>query len=103
MKVQRRVEKEGTVTEDTTWYEKDPFWQLLNQAQGQAARISANVGRSLEYGDVKAGFIVTIDCPQNSPSMDQAAELAFKKALEYTNDAMSHLAPDVAPIPFEKP
>jgi hypothetical protein len=101
MKVEKAIEQQGQIA-STTWYEQDPFWQLINQSQGQAAKISVNVGRSVEYGAVKASFVVSIDCPQNTPAMDKAAELAFKKALEYTNDAMTHLAPELEPIPLPK-
>jgi hypothetical protein len=101
VKVQGTLEKDGEVVESKTWYEEDPFWQMLNQSQGQSARISANVGRSIEYGDVKASFVVTVDCPQNTPAMDQAAELAFGRALKYTNDAMQVLAPEIPSIPYE--
>lgn len=102
MKVQGTLQKDGQVVDSTTWYEQDPFWQLLSQSQGQAAKVSASVGRSVEYGDVKASFVITIDCPQNTPAIDRAAELAFKKALEFTNDAMSHLAPGLPPIDLPK-
>lgn len=71
----------------------EPFHPLALQAQqarlaGQSvARISATVGTSQNYGDLKVSFTVSLDCIQTEPTINLASEAAFLKALELTNDA----------------
>lgn len=83
----------------------DDFYNQVQACRQQnlpVAHIGTSVGRSIEYGEVKCSFTVSVECPQTKEFMDQAAELVFKKALEYTNDGMSHLAPGVPRIDVEK-
>jgi hypothetical protein len=60
------------------------------------------MGVAEEYGAVKCGFTVNINCPQNEKSIDMAAEMVFRKALELTNDAASQLGLPSLP-PFQEP
>jgi len=77
----------------------DPFLWLAQQAQAAQARgepvttISAKAN-SPEYSAV--GFLVTITCPQDERSINLAGEIAFRKALELTNDGA--LAAGVQPL-----
>lgn len=80
----------------------DPFMLLVGQDGEQTARIGATVGRSIAYGDVKCSFTVSINCPQSQACLDRAAELCFETALQYVNDGMSHLAPEVPSITYKK-
>lgn len=82
-----RHNKEDRIVEA---FEEDPFEKLLTENQ---ASIGATVGRSTDFGNEKCAFTVTIKCPQDRASMNLAAQIAFETALEYTNDAMSHIAP----------
>lgn len=76
----------------------DPFMALAQQSEGQkSVNVNCNVGTSLEYGEVKCGFSVTVTCPQNEQSMNMAGELAFRKAIELTNDAATHLGLPLLP------
>lgn len=77
----------------------DPFYKMALEAGQQPARISFNIGRAIEYGELKASCTVSIVCAQYQPTMDAAAELAMDTALRYTNHAMRYLAPDLRPIP----
>lgn len=82
-------------------YTLDKFYnavQLCRQQGLPTARIGTTVGRSIEFGEVKCSFTVTIECPQAKEEMDEAAQLVFTKALEYANDGMSHLKPGVPRI-----
>lgn len=93
MKVTGTKNHKGNIT-ITEALKDDPFEMLA----GSEARVSATVGRSVEYGDVKCSFAVTVNCPQQKACLDKAAELCFETALEYVNDAMSILAPGLPPI-----
>ena len=89
MKVEGTVNNRGHVTE----VEKVLPDQIeLLYAENQA-RISATVGRANDFGSQKVAFTVSITCPQSKSCMDKAAQLCFEAALEYANDAMSHIAP----------
>lgn len=79
----------------------DPYWQAALDAKAtehSIARVSVTTGRALEYGEIKCTVTVSIDCPQAKNYMDKAAELAFKAAVEYTNDGMSILVPNLPPL-----
>lgn len=81
----------------------DPFMLLGEMEEGESsAKVAATVGRSISYGDVKCSFTVSIVCPQSKACMDRAAELCFTTALQYVNDGMSHLAPELPAIEYKK-
>jgi len=76
----------------------DDYYTKVQECRAQGlpvARLSSMISRGIEYGEVRCSFTVSIECPQTKDYMDQAAELLFQKALEYTNDGMSVLAPGV--------
>lgn len=83
----------------------EPFHPLALQvqharAEGLAvARVSANVGTSHDFGNVKVGFIVTIECVQTDATINLAGESAFLKALELTNDGARFLGIPELPGP----
>lgn len=82
----------------------DPFTVLATLAKQQelpTATISVNVGASEEYASVKCAVTVTLNCPQDENNMNMAAELAFRKAVEWTNDGCSHLNMQQLPVPDE--
>ena len=90
--------KEGLVSELPG---ADPFiriQQTLAHEGKEPARISANVQRSLAYGEIKVGFTITVNVPQDRRWMDYAAEHLFLLATKYVNDGMSTIAPDVQPL-----
>jgi hypothetical protein len=94
--------------ETTEYFEEryvlDKFYGEVQTCKAQGlptARIGTTVGRSVEFGEVKCSFTVTIECPQNKECMDEAAQLVFIKALEYANDGMSHLKPGIPRIEIE--
>ncbi len=80
----------------------DPFQMLATAAQQRGlptSSISCNMATSGEYGAPKVGFTVNIHCPQDERSMNMAAEMVFRKALELTNDGASQIgAPMLAPF-----
>jgi len=77
----------------------DPF-SLLHEEDG--ASVSCTVGRAHpEFSRVKCSFTVSLRCPQTEVLINKAGEIAFKKALELTNDGMSHLAPELPEIEYE--
>jgi hypothetical protein len=79
----------------------DPYWQMALDAKASGhptARISVTAVHGIEYGEKKCSVTVSIECPQSKPHMDNAALLAFRAAVEYTNDGMSHVAPGVPPL-----
>jgi len=78
----------------------DPFQTLAAQATAQGLpviNINCNLGTALKYGEVKCGFSVTVACPQSEKNIDMAGEMAFRKAVELTNDAASHLGLPLLP------
>lgn len=88
---------------DIAGAEYDPFQTLAAQAQQAGLpviNVNCNVGAAREYGEVKCGFSVTVACPQTEKNIDMAGEMAFRKAVELTNDAASHLGlPQLPAIP----
>lgn len=104
------IEKEGQII-----YEKehnlthpappDPFAHLLQHARtaGESARVSVTVQQSLQYGEVKCSFTLSIEVPQKKEFMDYAARELFSQAVQYVNDGMSWVAPGLPPLPQPKP
>jgi len=78
----------------------DPFWKLVHDPSIPKATVQVEVNRSHDTGGgwVKCGFVVTLSCPQSVQFIEAAAELAFKTAVGYVNDGMSHLAPGLEPM-----
>lgn len=79
----------------------DPF-VAMNPAGAPGdskARISATVQRSLQYGEIKCSFTVTVSCVQEKACMDYAAEQAFAQAVRYVNDGMDWIAPGLPSLP----
>jgi len=99
------LKRAGYVVEEVAGVEYDPFMMLAQQAQQQGLPIShlnCHMGTSREYGETKCGFSVSVSYPQTEKNIDMAAEMAFRKALELTNDAASHLG--LPPLPaYEEP
>lgn len=79
----------------------DPYWQAASVAKAAGcptARIAMSVTHGIEYGEIKCSATVSIECAQSKEHMDNAALLAFKAAVEYANDGMSYLAPNLPPL-----
>lgn len=83
----------------------DPFTRMSMESStsGEKARVSVTVQHSVQYGEVKCSFTLSISCPQNKQWMDYAAEHVFSQAVQYVNDGMNWLAPGLpalnVPIP----
>jgi hypothetical protein len=83
----------------------EPFHPLALQAQqaraqgGAISRITANVGTSHDFGNVRVSFNVSIECVQSEATMNLAGESAFLKALELTNDGARFLGIPELPEP----
>jgi len=95
------MRRHGYQVEDSG-VEYDPFATLAAQAQASGMPTSSltyNLGTALQYGEVKCGLSITIHCPQNEKLIDMAAELAFRKGVELTNDGASHLGIPLLPVP----
>lgn len=94
MKWERIIEKYGWKVTDVG---EDPFHPLAVQAQqaranGQSvARVNLNVGTSHDYGNVKVGASVAIDCLQSDATISMAGECAFMKGLELINEGADYL------------
>jgi len=72
------VERENLIMDDV----KD-----LIKADGKAS-VSAHIGFALDFSKVKASVSVRLACDQNEASLNQAKELAVKRAIEFTDYAM---------------
>lgn len=102
MNWKRVIEKYGWKVE-TVGY--DPFHPLCIQAQqakvdGQpTAKVNMNVGTTFDFGRVKVGASVTIDCAQNDATISMAGECAFMKSLELLNDGARYLGIPELPSP----
>jgi hypothetical protein len=68
----------------------DKFARLCTPGAVHAS-VAMMVGRTLGYGAAKVSAHVTLACDQNARALDAAAELACMKALEYMNDAFTHM------------
>lgn len=90
----RIIQKYGWKVEEVG---ADPFHPLDLQAQqaratGQStARISMNVGTSVDYGNLKVSCMVNIECVQTDAAISMAGECAFMKGLELVNDGARYL------------
>lgn len=67
----------------------DPFPKLLKE--DGFASVSCTVGKARAYGEEKISFHVSIKCDQNQATIDEAGKLAFMKAAEFCEDAMTAL------------
>jgi hypothetical protein len=65
--------------------------ELRKPKDDHPARVSMTVGRSIQYGEVKISATVSLACTQDEDAVDEAAKLAFLKALEIVNDGMGLL------------
>lgn len=77
-----------------------PLSLLAKQHRDQGlsvATIACNLGTSGEFGACRAGFTVTIECPQTEGHMNMAGEAAFLKARELTNDAARSIGAPLLP------
>jgi len=93
MRWKRILERYGFTVEEEG-VEVDPFFTLGEMAKSGEIRstVSSEARRSLDYGQVGCKVYISMQCPQNESSINLAAEIAFKKALELTNDGMQLLA-----------
>lgn len=72
----------------------DKFAKLAKNATkdgAESARVAVNFTEGIEYGAMKVATTVTINCAQTEAAINEAGELAFKKALEITTDGWSLL------------
>jgi hypothetical protein len=99
------ITQDGNVIQDQEGYMPDPFGYLVQQVENTTqftgtdpAKISCTVQQSLQYGELKCSFTITISCPQNQAAMDFAAQHAFIQATHYVNNGMRFLAPGLQPL-----
>jgi len=99
------MEKEGEVVYHKEGILPDPFSSLQQAVQTATskARVSVTIQRSIQYGEVKCSFTLSVDCPQEKSAMDYAAEHVFIQAVQYVNDGMERLAPGLQPFPVLTP
>lgn len=94
------LRRHGCVHEERSGIEPDPF-QLLH-AKGEA---NVPIGFTIktshpDYGAVSCQMHITIHCPQDEQSINLAAEVCFRKAVELFNCAAPAIgAPAVPPLP----
>jgi hypothetical protein len=69
----------------------DPFDKLCTPG-GVHASVGFNVGTQANFGELKISATVRLQCDQNEKVMDKAAEMAFKKTLEYMKDGFAILS-----------
>jgi len=99
----REIKQGDTVTSQSGQTE-DPYWKAAMDAKASGisvARVSSTVTNGSDFGQRKCSTTVSIECPQSKQYMDLAAMLAFKAAVEYTNDGMTYVDPNIAP--FQSP
>lgn len=72
-------------------HEMDPFQRVFDASESipGPAEVTMSVGSSVDYGNVKCTASVTIRCIQTEAYIDIAAEVAFTKAQELCDDALS--------------
>jgi len=94
--------RHGFIVEESGAF--DPFYGLALQAAATKteARVSVGLRSAKEYGTVYCTANVTITCPQTEQYIDLAGELAFRKALELTNDGATHIEAPTLP-PWQEP
>jgi len=66
--------------------EPDPFEQLVLKKGIEHARISVHYTEGVDFGAMKVATTVSISCEQTEEEINKAGELAFRKALEITQD-----------------
>ena len=71
--------------------ETDPLQRVYDSSDSVPgpARVTMSVGSSVNYGEVKCSATVSVSCIQTNDYIDIAGEVAFTKAKELCNDAMS--------------
>lgn len=104
------IEKDGQITFKegllSDLQQPNPFLRMMQQIQHEqleSARVSATVNRSLQYGEIKVGFTISVNCPQDQRWMDYAAEHLFITAAKYVNDGMETIAPGIPPLHVPQP
>lgn len=82
-------------------WDNDPFAMLAHCADQAHSTISFSAKSSHpDYGIVSCQIHVTVQCPQDERSINLAAELCFRKAIELLNPAaMSIGAPPLPQMP----
>lgn len=94
------IRRHGYESEERSGMEPDPFQMLY--AKGEAP---VPVGFTIktnhpDYGAVSCQLHITIHCPQDERSINLAAEVCFRKAVELFNVAAPAVgAPAVPPLP----
>ncbi len=105
MKWNRVLERNGYKIEQSA-VEYDPFLLLAQQTaqRGEpASHVSMTTTNGADFGQLKVTAMVSIGCPQDERSINLAAEIAFRKVLELTNDASSHLGLQPLPVFQDEP
>lgn len=86
------MERHGFALTETGVF--DPFYAIgaaaMNGGAPQA-HVSVGLDSAKEYGTIKCRVSVSLTCPQSEQYLNLAGELAFRKALELTNDAASQI------------
>jgi hypothetical protein len=96
----RVLEKDGAIVDEQEGYmtAPDAFANMAAQPGTTRARVSTTVSRSLQYGEVKVSFTLSVDCPQEKQWMDYASRELFSQAVSYVNSGMGLLVPDLPPL-----
>lgn len=66
--------------------------------EGFLAKVSSTVSHGTEYGEIKCSCTITISCPQDAAAIERASAVAFKTAVGFVNDGLSHIAPELEPF-----
>lgn len=90
MEWSRDMEKPGVKLADAG-RSADRFQKLVTNKGVEPARVAVNYTEGIDYGAMKVATTVTISCDQTEESINEAGELAFRKALELTRDGWSVL------------
>ncbi len=88
MKWERLLQRYG-IQEEQTGQAVDPFFLLVQQAKAAGiptAGVTVQTTCGSDFGQVKVVVSVHLNCVQHEGSLNMAGELAFRKALELTND-----------------
>jgi len=100
MKWQRTIKRLEALSTDEG-HENDPFSTLA--AEKGSARVSGTISRSLDFGEVKCGVTVTINCPQSDPHISIAAGICLRKAIELVNGGMKIMGIKITPLSGAEP
>ena len=102
MEWRRSLEKDGVILEELEGIMADPAgldaFAYMAAQEGEKARVSVTVSRSLQYGELKVSFTLAVSCPQAKASMDYASRAIFSQAVNYLNSGMAILVPDLPPL-----